>query len=219
MPRFAPQHCNQCDNIIRGILFWCSDPDCKQSIGADGCYFICEDCFRTPGQKCGPHLRKFYKHCILQECVTPEISRKICQCTDVSRIDTNGNSRELFPVDASLSHYNSGISGSKCGLLSLGEHVAEAKHRGLLTKLKKREAVYEKKISKEESRKKSDKNDKKDVEADYLLNQKRDKLEITDIADEDIPFYYKAYLDKYPFGNVHMALRFGPIVIENGVPG
>jgi hypothetical protein len=36
-------------------------------------------------------------------------------------------------------------------------------------------------------------------------------------ADEDIPFFLKRYTEKYPFGNVHMALRIGPIVIENGV--
>lgn len=36
-------------------------------------------------------------------------------------------------------------------------------------------------------------------------------------ADEDIPFFLRQYTEKYPFGNVHMALRVGPIVIENGV--
>ncbi|KKY27871.1 hypothetical protein UCDDS831_g00584 [Diplodia seriata] len=36
-------------------------------------------------------------------------------------------------------------------------------------------------------------------------------------AEEEIPFYLRHYTKKYPFGNVHMALRVGPLTIENGV--
>ncbi|KAK9860252.1 hypothetical protein MYU51_010677 [Penicillium brevicompactum] len=36
-------------------------------------------------------------------------------------------------------------------------------------------------------------------------------------ADEDIPLFFRRYTERYPFGNVHMALRVGPLVIENGV--
>ena len=36
-------------------------------------------------------------------------------------------------------------------------------------------------------------------------------------ADGDIPFFIRRYTNKYPFGNVHMALRVGPLLIENGV--
>ena len=36
-------------------------------------------------------------------------------------------------------------------------------------------------------------------------------------ADEDIPFFFRKYTEKYPFGNVHMALRVGPLLVENGV--
>ncbi|SPQ20773.1 c9995225-d21e-49de-9587-fd45d7d956d4 [Thermothielavioides terrestris] len=36
-------------------------------------------------------------------------------------------------------------------------------------------------------------------------------------ADEDIPLFFRRFTSKYPFGNVHMALRVGPLVIENGV--
>ncbi|EGU77626.1 hypothetical protein FOXB_11856 [Fusarium oxysporum f. sp. conglutinans Fo5176] len=34
---------------------------------------------------------------------------------------------------------------------------------------------------------------------------------------EDIPMYLRSTIEKYPYGNVHMALRFGPLIIENGV--
>ncbi|KAB2568772.1 hypothetical protein DBV05_g12549, partial [Lasiodiplodia theobromae] len=36
-------------------------------------------------------------------------------------------------------------------------------------------------------------------------------------GEEEIPFYLRHYTKKYPFGNVHMALRIGPLTIENGV--
>ncbi|CAM1505284.1 Fc.00g109210.m01.CDS01 [Cosmosporella sp. VM-42] len=36
-------------------------------------------------------------------------------------------------------------------------------------------------------------------------------------ADEDIPPFFRKFVEKYPFGNVHMALRVGPLVIQNGV--
>ncbi|KAL8299181.1 hypothetical protein RB593_009180 [Gaeumannomyces tritici] len=37
------------------------------------------------------------------------------------------------------------------------------------------------------------------------------------MADDDIPLFFRRFATKYPFGNVHMALRVGPLVIENGV--
>jgi hypothetical protein len=36
-------------------------------------------------------------------------------------------------------------------------------------------------------------------------------------ADEDVPFFMRKFTNRYPFGNVHMALRIGPLIIENGV--
>ena len=37
------------------------------------------------------------------------------------------------------------------------------------------------------------------------------------LADEDIPLFFRQYTQQYPYGNVHMALPVGPLVIENGV--
>lgn len=217
MPRFAPLHCSNCDKAIRGILFWCSEVDCKQSVAGGLRYFICEDCFREKDRKCGPHLQKLYKHCILQDIVSPELSSKICRCAAVPRIDAEGKTRSLFPVDPSLRH------SEQCGLLSLRERVAEAKHRGTLAKLEKREdSLANKRTMGEQKRAKNieKQKSKNDIDIDYLLNKRNELVDkMVDIADEDIPFLYRAHLDKYPFGNVHMALTIGPLVIENGVSG
>lgn len=37
------------------------------------------------------------------------------------------------------------------------------------------------------------------------------------MIDDDIPLFFRRHTEKYPFGNVHMALRVGPLVLENGV--
>lgn len=37
-------------------------------------------------------------------------------------------------------------------------------------------------------------------------------------ADKEIPLLYRKFTKRYPFGNVHVALMFGPLMIENGVP-
>ena len=227
MPQFSPLQCSSCDKIIRGINFWCSEAGCKQSIDSEFRYHICEDCFRAKNQKCGPHLMKHYKHCVLRETITPEISRKICHCSGVSRIDANGKTRSLFPVDPSLPHYSSVNRANKCGLLNLKGQVAEAKHRGILTKLEKREASLEKNKKKQQQKQqhkkaKGLKNRKstQDFDIDYLEVKGAEPTDrLVDVADEDIPYFYRAHLDKYPFGNVHVALTFGPLIIENGVPG
>lgn len=36
-------------------------------------------------------------------------------------------------------------------------------------------------------------------------------------GDTDMPLFFRKHAEKNPFGNVHMALRVGPLVIENGV--
>ncbi|KAF8459251.1 hypothetical protein BDZ91DRAFT_851991 [Kalaharituber pfeilii] len=37
-------------------------------------------------------------------------------------------------------------------------------------------------------------------------------------AEQDVPFFLKKITNQYPFGNVHMSLMIGPLIIENGVP-
>ena len=35
-------------------------------------------------------------------------------------------------------------------------------------------------------------------------------------AEPDIPAFFKRHVDKDPFANVHVKLRVGPLIIENG---
>lgn len=36
-------------------------------------------------------------------------------------------------------------------------------------------------------------------------------------VEDDIPAFFRRWAEKDPFGDMHMALRVGPLVIENGV--
>jgi hypothetical protein len=200
---------------------------------------ICEECYREShyGQR---GLIKAYKHCILEETITPSASRNICRCSTVPHFDSNGRSRTLFPIEEEDKHRNI-EGGMQCGLLKLGELVAEAKYDGIQTTIKKRIRLSDEKRLREEQQKERKETEAK-VKAKEAVrggNRRRKMTTVTrpslhdaglkaatsgrtataeeQEADEDIPFFLRKYTERYPFGNVHMALRVGPLVIENGV--
>ena len=98
---------------------------------------VCEDCYREScyGQD---GLVKAYKHCILEEVITPGASRNICRCSTVPHFDSNGRSRTLFPINKEDNHRNIEEGGKRCGLLKFKELVAEVKYDGMQTTIKKR---------------------------------------------------------------------------------
>ncbi|KAF5025922.1 hypothetical protein F66182_1957 [Fusarium sp. NRRL 66182] len=247
-PGFEPLRCmrRQCKSVIRGSMF------VRDEIGTDPAA-ICEECYRNHyyGKE---SYTKSYKHCILAESITPEVSRKICQCLGLLQYDTNGEPLSLFPIERDVMHTGAGgPSYLQCNLLRLGEFVALAKYAGLgssvgvkprskreTTKAQKQareeEAAekykfggkYEESISEFESEKmpgipKQRLKGIKTVEYTSLHGKDRGpESGATSVAeeaeaDEDIPLFFRRYVQKYPYGNVHMALRVGPLVIENGV--
>lgn len=132
----------------------------------------------------------------------------------------------------------------QCGLLKLGEIVAEAKYDGMQPETAKT-AKRSGKSRLHELREQDEKVQKKEKEkerkgATRAANRQRRKFKFLtqpslqdsrqkilasgstpaaqeEEADKDIPFLFRPYTEKYPFGNVHMALRIGPLIIENGV--
>lgn len=229
MPVISPQLCTRCHTVIRG-------PSFKSDI-AHGSIVMCETCYRRH-HYAQPHLLKSYKQNILSQSITPQISRQICRCSTVQRIDGDGRSRPLFPVDKGDAHRRAELRPGSlhCGLLDLGEVVAEAKYQAILSKLEKRAKLSEVKRvdqAREEERIrglnkhvrraiKSGKGPVVQVRSSLLDPNVRTaefgkSTGLTDGEDGDIPFFLRSTTDKYPYGNVHMALRIGPIVIENGV--
>jgi hypothetical protein len=207
-------------------------------------YNICEDCYRNFHYR-KDSLVKAYKHCILAEVIDPSASRKICCCSTVPHFDANGCSRTLFPVNKEDKHQNIDGPGSmQCGLLKLGEIVAEAKYDGMqtvTTKTMKRSGKGQLREPREQDAKaQKEEKEKKEKGPTRTADRQRRKVKILtqpslqdsyqkilasgstpaaaeEEADKDIPFLFRPYTEKYPFGNVHMALRIGPLIIENGV--
>lgn len=198
---------------------------------------ICEDCYRSPGfLHPRDHLLLQYKHCILRDVITPETSRKICHCSTVSQRDANGAYVSLFPVDLRASHQAFEKSGfAQCGLLSLGRLVAEAKYEGLLGKLDRGMGLNELKRQDEERDAKKNREEEQVQSANNKKNRKanpkavvkvetalRESLETEALVRGEgsgVPFPLRRAANRYPFGKVHMSLMFGPLKIENGVPG
>ncbi|KAI9779636.1 MAG: hypothetical protein M1839_007301 [Geoglossum umbratile] len=231
IPIFSPARCSSCSSTLRGSMFRKTDGDDEETT-------ICEDCYRESHYG-HSGLVKAYKHCILEEVITPGASRIICRCSTVPHFDSNGRSRILFPVGEEDEHRNIEEGGMQCGLLKLGELVAEAKYDGMQTTVKKRIRLGEEKRMHEEQAKKNRETEAKIKAKEAVRGGRRNMKTVTrpslhdagiksgtsgksvsvedQEADGDIPFFLRKYTERYPFGNVHMALRVGPLVIENGV--
>lgn len=122
------------------------------------------------------------------------------------------------------------------------ELVALAKYHGMQTALRKGKSLGRLKRSSKGRKKDEEENGKteqgksivkengwkrlrlKKVTGASLVDAKKRTATISETtvfeeaeADKDIPFFFRKYTEKYPFGNVHMALRVGPLLIENGV--
>ena len=281
MPILKSLRCKICRDVIRGVLFKCLERKCEAAIPLSQRDSICETCYRVSHHPPN-HMTKFYKHLILRDIITSQISRKICICQPSSSAGASSTRFvSLFPIDNRFPHRGKGKSRVlKCGLLLLSEEVMEAKYQGTLTSIEKgRRKTLKSKITKEEeepnprrrrlkrknatmrNRRNADpqgKTDQKtgsDAEDEKLARAgtttmvestprrrklkrgyattrdlmnadpqgKTDEKTLSDVeneklANKQIPYLGRKIANRYPFGNVHMALMFGPLMIENGVP-
>lgn len=212
-PVFQPERCVLCFQVIRGSMFHCTVPDCEEK-GCEG--FICQDC-QYEGKHPDKHLAKNYKRCILAESISPSMSRQLCRCSTVARFDGDGNPRALFPVRKADQHRTTQQGIVSCCLLGLTNAVAESKYEGVLMEMDKRKTLEEERMIAEETARRPEEKGKtaiwkrgsKKLATETVISEKQ--------ADQDIPFFIRSITDRYPFGNVHMALRIGPLLVENGV--
>ncbi len=208
-------------------MFECTVNGCEHNLKLRRGEFICEECFRSRRHPQN-HLIKHYKHCIMREAISPQISRRICRCTTVPHADPNGNYVSLFPVDDQAPHRGyDDPTVLRCGLMGLNEIVAGAKFEGLLSEIEKREkfdqlrqeAEAKKRVEELEKAKRKAQLKKRYLDRDPNIYRVRTDETIIKSADQDkdIPFFVKKTTDRYPFGNVHLGLMVGPLIIENGV--
>lgn len=221
MPVFRPLRCAECQSIIRGILFRCVKEECKFERPLKPGDYICEDCYREPRHP-QSHMAKEYKHSVLRSSITEDISRRICRCTSVRQRDANGQSIPLFPVAATAQHRIAG--GAKCGLLNLKDRISDAKLEQQHLKVATRK-------HQDEKRKASARVDtgspiqptKGPKNFSHVKGRPgtgaQQAASVEKNAHKDIPWYLRKNIKKIPFGNVHIMLMVGTIIIENGVPG
>ncbi|ORY16587.1 hypothetical protein BCR34DRAFT_671613 [Clohesyomyces aquaticus] len=202
LPVLSPSRCTNCDMIIRGSMYCRTEKEIKDQ--------VCEDCYLKEfvGK---PGFFKTYKHCILNDIINPRVGRKICMCEEVPHHDSQGRSLSLFPVDKKAEHRKHGAGKVECGLLKLGEIVAEAKYDGMRT------------ITARPKSKGQDKKEKSTHAQTVRVLQSDHRPKTVEKESQhgpdrlDIPFFLREFAERYPFGNVHIALRVGPLLIENGV--
>ncbi|KAJ6445098.1 gliotoxin biosynthesis protein GliK [Purpureocillium lavendulum] len=212
MPVFRPLRCTSCHGVIRGSLF--------RNI-RDNTIAVCEKCYRRDHYGRG-EFAKEYKTCCLPKAMTRDVTRHVCRCSAVPHRDAAGKPAELWPLKTELGepHARGGIGRLNCGLFELSDMVAEAKYSATRIKSERDKTL-------EEAR-------REDLAGmQEFLEQKRPKklknINTTSVSEfgssygitmdspEDVPFYVRSITERYPYGNVHMALRFGPLMIENGV--
>ncbi|KAK5625399.1 hypothetical protein RRF57_001115 [Xylaria bambusicola] len=230
VPKFSPMRCSSCSNVIRGSMY--RRATFGQETNQEQAEVVCEDCYREKFVGI-VGFAKMYKHSILREAVNPQVSRQICLCDQVPHYDVSGKPLNLFPVDKETQHLKAQQPGSvECGLLKLPEVEAEAKYDGMQSlvsrKKTKNKLLAEEKKEYEEQEALKAKKQQKQYQRTKVTQQNHNSLDIdmetgavlavADAeADEDVPFFLKRHIENYPFGNVHMALRVGPLVFENGV--
>jgi hypothetical protein len=224
MPMLQPLSCHSCRSIIRGSMFQRKEDTSKK---------ICESCYWENHYGSDRYV-KMYKHCILRHAISKNDSQMICHCSTVRHIDPDGIRRNLFPVDAKDRHRGMTQNNiMKCGLLHLGTLVAEAKYQGMLSNHEKRVSLGDQKHIHEAWEVQQRRETAKAARAvgphlkvyeqpslvdtsDRMAEAGRSTALEESRADENVPFFLREFVNKFPFGNVHMALRIGPLVIENG---
>ncbi|CAG2009015.1 unnamed protein product [Fusarium graminearum] len=214
-PVFVPQRCSECQTIIRGCKF--ADTSTEGVI-------ICERCYRAT--HCGQaRFMKQYKHSCLPTALTPEMSRGLCYCSTVRRRDVHGRSRSLWPIDPAAdegSHIQGGLGRVGCGLYKVTDLLAEAKYASTqslsgrnetLLKLRQRDLASEE-VPRPTGALRND-----------TIRPEHDETSRPGYGHSDgsrtsqpkgIPTYLRSTTEDNIFGNLQMAVRFGPLVIENG---
>ncbi|KAH8705641.1 hypothetical protein BGW36DRAFT_367945 [Talaromyces proteolyticus] len=228
IPQFRPMHCARpdCNAIISGSMF--------TSRNRDEPRVICEDCYWHfyYGKE---SYSKSYKHCILPEVITPEVARKICHCQVAGVYENDEKPPASFPISKNTTNHAklTGHGAIVCDLLRLKDIITDAKYEGIEQSTGAKRTTYSRRLiskltvpkipgrshenmsNKHQAHKFSKVNS---TEKSTTNGNRQYQNLVTDpYEDTDIPHCFRKHAEKDPFGEVHMALRVGPLIIENGV--
>ncbi|KAH0545446.1 hypothetical protein FGG08_000447 [Glutinoglossum americanum] len=187
----------------------------NQDLPSEKSLVFCETCMRSDkhGAQGRSHLRKYEKRCILRETVTPTQSRQICICegSGGGEGDTGGYDT-LFAAIGGREHRQS------CPIWNLKQRHEQAKIDELL---------HCKRTDNEANLKEVRRSRLSRINLFFPRNTLARETHgrgtqggSTDIAGRRaMGWAAKSVPPRIPFGNIHMALMVGPIIIENGVEG
>lgn len=220
MPSFKPQRCQRsaCDSVITSSMY----------VGISG-DVICEPCYRKHHNRM-PGFNKHYKHCALND-MDSMAFEVACKCPDVMKYDKNSERIVLFPCDPAAGHL------PQCSLFKLGSLEANAKYEALkdvaceeVTK-KGLSGAMARLTSKDDKLKPGTSEKRKSSPGKKRLSSvfgglaggsavQGDQGVITNPAeDTNVPQFFRQSPDAEAFSHVHMSLRVGPLVFENGIGG
>lgn len=110
-----------------------------------------------------------------------------------------------------------------CEVFQLRDHEAKAKYEGLLATVGRIPQGNKSTASRMVSRMRSVSKVEKVVAAKVGTAKRPPQFGISTspaeaaMSDTNIPLFYRECVEEDPFAGMHMALRIGPLVIENGV--
>jgi hypothetical protein len=223
-PIFRPMCCSSCFAVIRGTHFRClnrcvSTPSNKNENTDDKPYILCETCARNNVHP-HSHLRKFQKHCVVANSVSQLQSQQICQCHKLPYSLLVESS--LFP----FCYMQRGIHRPECGLLNVMPEHIEARYANVCRGKKWWGSImtggFGKALVSTPSASCAGplKMETLPENKSFLGSIQTDGHDQVprSLAKKIVKPIIRQMVEKIPFGNVHMALMFGPLVIENGVP-
>lgn len=212
MPTFRPLVCAQCSTVIRGTHFRCLHgcPQPNQNPPSNEPLELCETCMRNGSYHRGTHLQKREKRCILREVVTPTRSRQICTCENGQPDwngdgDSDGRDGDLhFAVDGGYPHQRS------CPVLKLKWRHERAKLEEL-----RHSKTQDAHLS-------AQRGERVGSTAGARTNRghqgKKRGGGSAQVQKGAVDRAARILPPPIEFGNVHMMLVAGTIIIENGVP-
>ncbi|CAG9983108.1 unnamed protein product [Clonostachys byssicola] len=199
--------CKKCSSAIRGSMF----------VGPGGSKdVICQNCYFTSDSYGRPDWHKRYKTCCLDGDITTGVSQGLCNCKTLTKV-SDGKLKPLFPITSDKSSRN---KHGPCALMAVDNTLAEAKFDSTRLKTDKSFSLSDYKgLMKKESDKSREKDNKLGKKQTPDLTYYMPEFGIDKFQKEGggTPPYLRPAIPQEPFGHVHMALRFGTVLVENGV--
>ncbi|KAL2820940.1 hypothetical protein BDW59DRAFT_164487, partial [Aspergillus cavernicola] len=205
---FQVLKCRHCSKSITGSMFTRG----KETFASST---ICEPCHWAHhyGDK---SFVKRYKHSVVEDAIELADKQKACPCFQP------GEPMDPQYLTSVKGHDHSSRDASTCPLPKIRSQIAQAKYDGLLAtarvaSLKKKPSSVTRMVTRLK---------RQSTIGESVPRSKKEQAAIDGstsagraLADEDVPLFFRHCVEQHPFDYLQVALRLGPVVIQNGVSG